>query len=235
MRFIILTLLSLHASNLLAKDARQGVYVPPKMNDHRLKQQIVRMTLGDNEQTAIVKYKYGSITRLVFPTDTNTASCEVDSTIIKVENTKKSESVKGKNMFFRRVNIKTHEGAASDFKKSDDKILEDDYIKLVCTYERFNVTYERVIMVRVSAEKGYGVVFFEHPHDRFYQEYEGLNFNSVREIVYDKKGTIIKDRKKELDSSEDKQSQKPAFESNDYPILVVPVDSSKAPYWGDKT
>lgn len=233
MRYFLLALSIFLNSDLFAKDAKQGIYIPPSTNDPRLKEQIVRMTLGDNEKTAIVRYKFGSITRLVFPTDTNTASCEVDSKVVKVENPQASDSLKGKKMFFRRITIKTVENAGSDFTAAQDKILDEEFIKVLCFYERFNTTYERVIMVKVQEKTGYGVVFFEHPNERFIDEYRKLRTGSVREIVYDRNGDVIKDRKKDI-LLKNQNLSLPKIESK-FPILIVPVDHNRSPYWRDRS
>lgn len=224
MRFIFLILFVSISNKSLAN--QQGVYIPPRTDDPRLREQIVRLTLGDNEKTAVVKYQFGSITRLVFPTDTNTASCDVDSTIVFVENPRASESLKGANMYFRRITLKTYPEAGEGFTALDDKHIKSNYIKMICSYERFNQTYERVIMVQVMPDNGYGVVFFEHPDDRYYAEYRRLMIDSVRQMRV-QNGEVVEDQRKEVGKADIK------LPDSGPRLLIIPQDRNRSPYWQD--
>ena len=144
------------SSNLFAE---QGIYVPPEKS-LRGNQRIVRMTLGDNDEAAVINIGPQGPVVLVFPG--NVSECNMSSSAFswKIASSSAGGEEGGKEEIFKEVVFSV---SFKDLSDEDIATLKKEPAAAVCKHEDLGKVYYREILLRVNETRPHRVVFFENP------------------------------------------------------------------------
>ena len=174
LKYLIIALALSNAGSGYSEE-KQGIYVPAEKSVKGNKR-IVRITLGDNDETAVINIGPQGPLVLVFPG--NISECNMSSSAFNWKIASSSAAGGGgKEEMFKEVIFNI---SLANLSEEEIAVLRKEPAAAVCKHEDLGKTYYREILLRLNEVHPHRVVFFEYPE----RKGKKVNLDNIKGFQY---------------------------------------------------